>query len=773
MKRNIVILLFLFFVAVIFYVLPKPELQKPFSYIVYASNGDLLDFQVANDGQWRLRLNNDSLPLKYVLCLMLYEDKNFLFHHGVDPIAIVRALYLNAKHKRKFSGGSTLTMQVARMFFNHRERNIVQKIKEILLACYLELKYTKKEILWMYMQHAPFGGNVVGIESASYKYFQRPSTQLSWAESALLAVLPKNPANINLQKNNSLLLKRRNNLLYRLFQYHIIDEQTFLLAIEESLPQIIKEKPHRLPHLLHFLKNKYPQTCSYKTYINESIQQLVYDIVLRYRKENQANNIRNIAALVVELPSKKVIAYVGNYHDKGSHSDAFSVNMIEAKRSGGSVLKPLLYATMLDNGELLPSMLLPDIPIQIGSYAPKNFNLTYDGAVRANQALARSLNVSAVKMLQQYGIQRFIHFLQNMGFSTINKTQDYYGLSLILGGCEIKLSNMANAYANMACVLMNQKPTTDLNYFEGQYNTTTELPLGKGAIWLTFKAMNDVERPEGMGYWYLFSHNQKIAWKTGTSFGFRDAWAIGLTPDYLVSVWVGNATGESNPQLTGIKKAAPVMFDIFAALPVKGNDFPMPYDDLQVVKTCKQSGYIPSMLCNEVVDEIMVKTSLKLKPCIYHKLIFLDSTGNYRVHSDCEEVAKMKKQIFFVLPPTMEYYFKKRNPTYRSLPPYREDCLSQIQYQQNIDIVYPQVSTNLYLPRNLDGSLSSFMFEAIHRQKDVVIFWYLDNMFVGETRQKHVLSLQPSLGRHILTLQDEFGETKEVEFTVVYAPETK
>ncbi|MCX7861997.1 MAG: penicillin-binding protein 1C [Bacteroidales bacterium] len=769
-KKQYLILIFLVGIVVTIHFLPKIEFNKPYSYVLYSNDGQLLDYQVADDGQWRMKMITDTLPYKYINCLLLQEDKNFFFHHGVDYLALLRALYLNIKHNKKVSGGSTITMQVSRIYLGNKPRTLWQKIKEILLAYYIELKYDKKDILLMYMQHAPFGGNVVGTEAASFKYFNRPLQELSWSESALLAVLPKNPSNINVKKNIHLLFSRRNRLLRKLYHHHIIDQKKLQLSINDEIKITEQTGTHFAPHLLQHLKTKYPLQYTYHTYINYHIQQQSYEILNRYRKENEANDIRNAAVLICELPSKKIITYIGNFHEKGKISDAYNVNMIESRRSGGSILKPLLYATMLNQGELTSNMLLPDIPIQIGSYSPKNFNLSYDGAVKANQALARSLNVPFVKLLQNYGIQRFIDFLHQMNFSTITQSQDYYGLSLILGGCEIKMSELLNAFANMSNHLTNNSVTENLQYFLNMPNANLNIPLSKGSIWLTFQAMNEVERPKNYGYWYLFKNKLDIAWKTGTSFGFRDAWAIGVTPEYAVLVWVGNATGKSSPELTGIKKAAPILFDIFSILPHRHIKFTPPYDDLQIIKVCKQSGYLPSPFCKELNKEIVCKTSLKIKTCPYHKLVYLDTSGNFRVNSDCESVQNIVTQSFFVLPPTMEFFYKRKNPTYKTLPPLREDCKDVHNAQSNIDIVYPQIYTNLYIPRNLDGTLSSIIFEATHRQSDAIIYWYLDGTYIQQTQWKHTISLQPSVGKHELLLQDELGEIKRVEFNVVYSP---
>lgn len=769
MRKN----LFFFILSVLIFssfFLKKIDFDKPYSYALYSSNGLLIDAQVSKEGQWRFKLSEDTLPEKLVTALIVYEDKRFVNHHGVDVLALIRAFYLNIKNKKVISGGSTLSMQVARMYFGSNRRNVVQKIKETLFALYIEWTMSKNEIIKLYLENAPFGGNVVGAEAASWRYFGRSLSSLSWAESAMLAVIPNNPTNVNLLKNRIKLKEKRDGLLKSLYKIGIIDKQTYEISIEEEIPEIVREFPHNAPHLLQFLISKYPQRYQFNSTLNENIQWEAYQLLKRYKKDFNSNNIRNAATMIVDVHTGKILAYIGNYHEKGSHAEAFSVNMIESKRSGGSILKPFLYATMLDNGELLPDQLIPDVPTQIGSYAPKNFNRGYDGAVRAHWALARSLNVPAVKMLQWYGIQRFIDLMKKMGFTTINHSQDYYGLSLILGGCEIKMSELAQAYSLMASSLEdNKKHDFQWSYIkDSPQNISHEFPIGKAASYLTLQAMVDVERPSNEQFWYLFKTKHKIAWKTGTSFGFRDAWAIGLNADYLVAVWVGNATGEGSAELTGIKKAAPFMFDIFSLLPPAKTWFTIPYDQLQLVDVCSQSGYPASKWCQDKVSCLCPRTNIKVRWCPYHHEVFLDTSLQFRVHSDCESVNNMVKKVFFILPPTMEYYYKKRNPWYQSLPPFRADCESKnAETKQNIDIVYPQQYTNVFIPRNLDGSMSSLLFEVSHRYPQTLVFWYLDGKFIGQTQHKHQLPVVAPMGKHILTVQDEFGESRQIEFNVL------
>jgi penicillin-binding protein 1C len=437
---------------------------------------------------------------------------------------------------------------------------------------------------------------------------------------------------------------------------------------------------------------------------------------------------------------------------------------------------------MLNSGDILPNSLVPDFPIQIGSYSPKNFNKGYDGAVPANRALAKSLNVPAVKMLQSYGIQKFIDNLRKLGLSTINRSADDYGLSLILGGCEAKLFELTGVYASMARTLNHYLSSRKYskNDFHPPYliqdNKRKDYEMNENnswlnasSIWYTFQAMLDVDRPTEESNWQLFSSSKKIAWKTGTSFGFRDGWAIGVTPKYAIGVWVGNADGEGRPELTGIKTAAPILFDIFSLLPNTNEWFETPYSDMVKTKVCFRSGFLASDICTETNFELVPKNGVNFKKCPYHKLIHLDQSELHQVNSDCEDPYKIKNIPWFVLPPTMEFYYKSKNNFYVSLPPFREDCKEKMISNPNnvMEIIYPKNLTQIYIPKELDGKPGSAVFEIAHRKPGITIFWHIDNKFICQTKGFHHTAINSAPGKHLLTLTDEDGESLSVYFEIL------
>lgn len=785
-KKKIALVLFLIFLIWYIFCLPSSLFKQSTCTVLEDKKGNLLGARIAKDGQWRFPYNK-KVPEKFKQAITHFEDSRFYYHWGFDIISLFRATWQNIKNSRIVSGGSTLTMQVIRMSRNSPRRTFSEKFLEIILATRLEFSYSKDEILALYASNAPFGGNVVGLDAASWRYFGRDSEKLSWAESAMLAVLPNSPALIHIGRNRNALLRKRNRLLKKLKDEKIISQEMYELSIDEPIAAKPKPFPQKTPHLLDRVSKEHStKKTKIKTTINIKLQEKVNYIIQNHYKYLKTNEIHNVAVLVLDVESGNTLAYAGNISNSSNKKHGQQVDVITSARSTGSILKPFLYAAMLTSGEILPNALVPDIPTTISGYAPRNYNRSFDGAVLAHRALARSLNIPAVLMLQKYGVERFHYLLNKLKMTTVKNAPSHYGLSLILGGCEGKLWELTGIYASMARSLNNFSENSGRynseDYFQPKYfykNTKrkkkklTELSensiFSASAIYLTFDAMLNVERPPEESNWQIFASSNKIAWKTGTSFGFRDAWAIGVTPKYAVGVWVGNADGEGRPNLVGIKTAAPILFDIYKILPLDKQWFEPPYDDMIQVATCHESGYLSSPNCNKF-DTIWIPTSgERFKTCPYHQIIHLDKNEEFRVHSNCEDISQMKHKSWFVLPPAMEWYFKSKNSTYKTLPPYRSDCLANLNLKNNqtMEIIYPHFSSQIYVPIELDGKTGNAVFEAAHRKPETTIFWHIDDDYIGQTKDFHRMAVCPKKGKHTLTIIDETGEKMTCKFEVI------
>jgi penicillin-binding protein 1C len=771
-KKQTLGLFALLFLIIYWFSLPEKLFDKPLSTVILDQNDQLLGAHVAADGQWRFP-EIDSVPNKFKQCIIRFEDRYFYRHPGVNLQSLARAAWQDIRAGKIVSGGSTIDMQCIRLAYDNPQRTFWQKFKEIILATRLNIRYSKEEILRMYASNAPFGSNVVGLEAASWRFFGRGSKDLSWAESATLAVLPNAPSLIFPGKNEEKLRAKRNRLLNKLLRDQIIDSLTYSLSVAEPLPGKVKALPALAPHLLNRL-TKESSGAVFKTHIDKDLQRVAYRQLRQYARRLQANYIFNAAVIVVEIKSGNVIVYLGNTpHTPDGKKHGNYVDVIQARRSSGSILKPFLYAAQLDEGLLLPQMLVPDIPTSISGYKPQNFNHHYSGVVPADKALQQSLNVPAVRELQTYGVQHFKDKLQDLGFTTIDRSADNYGLSLILGGAEVKLWDLAGAYSSMARVLANyyERGYYLSDWHEPLIEGTHQAPQTKGkklsasAIWFTLEAMKGLQRPQDESGWDLFSSTRQIAWKTGTSHGFRDAWALGLNPRYLVGVWVGNADGEGRAGMTGIATAAPLMFQIFNLLPASAAWFEKPVEEMAQLKICSKSGYRAGPDCPESTVQLMPRKAAQSRLCPYHKLIHLDATGRYRVTSRCEAVSRMQHRKWFVLPPVQAWYYKQRHPDYFPPPPYKSGCAPMS--GKVMEMVYPRPGAKIFIPHETGGQRGAVVFEVSHKDAHTKVFWNLDRTYIGFTQGSNRMALSPPKGRHLLSLTDENGASISFYFEVV------
>ncbi len=769
-KRNYKKIVFLFIsIWYLFFSLPSTLFNSPTSTVLFDANKQLIAAKLADDEQWRFS-NTDSIPKKFEQCLLQFEDAYFYSHPGFNPISIIKAIISNLKNKKIVRGGSTITMQTIRLSRNKKHRTIYQKLIELILATRLELGHSKKDILKMYASHTPYGGNIVGLNAAAWRYYGRSPHELSWAESATLAVLPNAPSLIYPGKNHNKLKEKRNRLLNKLFIKKIIDSTSCFLAKQEPIPRRPKPLPQIAQHLLNrTLKKPLLKGKQISTTLELSTQTKVLKIITQHNKKLKSNHIYNSACLVLEIDTGKVLAYVGNT-PKQNENHGQDVDIITSKRSTGSILKPFLYASSLQEGLILPNTLLPDVPTQIAGYTPKNFNKTHDGAVPAKKALARSLNIPAVHLLRNYKYQRFHNQLQKLGLTSLTNDPNRYGLSLILGGAEATLWELSGIYASLAKVLKisNEQLTNKMQM--PHYNTIEspqkkyESPLNPASIWLMLNAMKEVSRPLQEIGWQYFNTAQNIGWKTGTSFGNRDAWSIGVSNKHVVGVWVGNADGEGRAELTGINSAAPIMFDVFKQFNTN-QWFSPPYHDLYQVNTCNKSGHKANIHCKDTQFTLTSKKGTYSASCPYHKLIHLSNDKNYQVNSSCIKTTEMIHESWFVLPPIMEWYYKQKHSNYKTLPKFKPECTSL--NQQPMEIVYPKQLSKLFIPKELNGNLGKIVFKIAHRNPKTTLFWHIDNEYIGQTLNFHELAVQPLKGKHKLTLIDADGRSIEKWFEII------
>ncbi len=752
--------------------LPRPLFHSPYSTVLLDRDGRLLGATIASDGQWRFPADA-AVPGKLARAFIAYEDKRFAVHPGVDPLAVGRAILANVRGREVVSGASTLTMQVIRLSRPGRPRSIGEKLVEMVLALRLSLSATKEEVLRLFAANAPFGGNVVGFEAAAWRWFGREPRALSWAECAMLAVLPNSPGLVYPGSNRAELLAKRNRLLAILATHGEIDRDTLALAEEEPLPPEPYPLPQLAPHLLARAISE-GHAGRLRTTLERDLQVRATEIMERRAAGWREAGVESAAALVVDVATGSVRAYVGNV----ASGEGTDVDVVTAPRSTGSLLKPFLYAAMLDAGELLPDQLVTDIPTRIGGFIPENNTRTYEGAVPASAALARSLNVPMVRLLRGFGVERFRGLLTSLGMTTLFRPARDYGLTLIIGGAEGTLWELTGMYAGLARCARGIGAGGGAGapaFFPPRYLGDAPPPsfapgagatIGAGASWLALRALLEVARPGEEGAWREFLGSRKIAWKTGTSEGYRDAWAIGVTPGTAVGVWVGNASGASRPELKGSTFAAPALFELFDAVGGLAAWFAEPDSGLVEVQTCARSGLRAGPWCAETVISLAPPAALTADlTCRYCRQVHLEPTGRMRASTRTQPMAALGSASWFVLPPAMEWYYRRSHCDYRPLPPLAPGEAPEERSSPSFAMLYPEQGSTIYVPIELDGTPGRTVLRAAHRNPRATIFWYLDGAYLGETTELHDMEVRPGAGQHLLTLVDETGEEIARTFT--------
>ncbi|MFW5999694.1 MAG: penicillin-binding protein 1C, partial [Halanaerobiaceae bacterium] len=737
--------------------LPSPLFTDQYSTTVLDNDEQYLRIFLSDEEQWFFPPENKEIPEKLRQAVLTFEDKRFKYHPGVDPLAVCRAMVQNIRARGVVSGASTISMQVMRLS-RPKDRTVLNKVQEMLQALNLELQYSKEDILQMYLNHAPYGGNIVGYRAASLRYFGREPRNLTWSEAALLAVMPNSPGTITPVRGGEHLQKKRNMLLDRMQEEGIIDAATCKMAKNEPLPDREYSFRSRAPILSRSLKNKTEDNIV-RTTIDSGIQVKVRGIVEQQMRVLREKGIYNSAVVVAETGSGRVRAYIGSndYHDL-EHGGR--VDGVQMKRSTGSILKPFLYGLAADEGFIVPDSLLEDIPTSYGGYSPSNADGEYRGLVTAREALVNSLNVPAVALLDEYGVRDFYSFLEDAGMETLFRSPGGYGLTLTLGGAEGRLWDIASMYQGLG----NHGKFSGLHVIEGEGRGTPQQLISSGSSHLILEVLQDLSRPGPEYYWRQYASGKKIAWKTGTSYGNRDAWAAGVSPEWTIGVWTGNFDGHENDNISGLQSAAPLLFRVFNSLETEEDWFFEPFDDLREIEVSVETGY----RLREPREEMRtVKASASAEPLRispYEKTIFVNGEETREVCSLCWERGDVKKKTYTIYPPAVVDHLKERGKRY-FLPPHSDDCPSR-NADKPLEITYPDSGNLIMVPRGRDGNLQQVKFRAAHRRNDATLFWYLDDRYIGKTFGEHGKFLTPEAGSHRLYVIDDRGYRDQVQFHI-------
>jgi penicillin-binding protein 1C len=757
-RRQIMgIMIAVVFIGVFYLLIPLPDplFKSDYSTVVLDEDGNILRAFLNGGQQWYFPPEEGlEIPAKLKTAILMYEDRHFYKHPGVNVLSLCRAVYQYISSGEVKSGASTISMQVVRLACRGK-RTLPNKLLEIMQAVKLEARYSKEEILNMYVNHAPYGGNIIGYHAASLKYFHKRPEELTWSEAATLAILPNSPGLISPLVNREKLIKKRNKLLKTLLGKKIIDRGTYRSSISEPLPGEPCSFFNHAPHLAQTLVSRYGMKSGIiRTTVIRRYQVRIEKLMADHLRYLNSIGVSNGAALVVETQTGKVRAYVGSQDFFDSDSGG-QVDGIHAPRSTGSILKPFLYALAMDEGVILPQTLIRDIPSYFGSFSPANADEKYRGVVTAGEALIRSLNVPAVRLLNAYGLNKFYIFLKSAGMSTLFRSPDEYGLTLVLGGAEAALYDMAALY----CGLGNYGKFRPLQIVI-EKNKTSDLKelISPGACYLTLEMLKNLKRPGAEYYWDQYRDQNPIAWKTGTSYGQRDAWAVGVTPQWTIAVWVGNFGGEGNNNLSGARSAAPLMFDIFNYLPRSRENtwFKPPAKSLKKVRICLDTGFTAAPDCEKTAAALAPRGKKPLKPCPYHKRIFVTPDEKTQVCSLCWEPGKYRQIKKLVFPPDIAQYLRESGVILSELPRHRQGCPGHTAANP-VRIIYPVKNAKLWIPRDFDGDLQYITFKVAHAHRERPVYWYIDDIYRGMTGDKHKMIARLNSGWHRLEVVDEQG----------------
>jgi penicillin-binding protein 1C len=704
------------------YAVPLPARGSGWSVVVEYRDGRPAYVFLAPDEKWRLPV--DHVDPAYTRALVALEDKRFWSHHGVDPIAIARAAWSDVIARRRVSGGSTLSMQLARLY-EPRPRTIGSKLLDMFRAVQLDVRMSKREILDEYLARTPFGQNVEGVESAAWAYFGHGAQHLTPLEIATLLAVPQGPSRFAPSPANAeRLTSRRDAILHKLIDAGVFNEPDARAALADTtpVPTRLVAMPRDAPHAAFLLRLRHPGEVRIRSTLDAGAQALVEKQVAQRAGELRTKGIYDAAVVVVDHHTRDVVALVGGL-DWSDARHGGQIPMFDRPRSPGSTLKPLLYALAIDRGIALPGYLVPDVPTQYGTYRPKNFDGDWSGLVRLDDALARSLNQPFIDLLQQLGVEPFVGELQRLGVGRLQPGD--YGLSLILGGIELTPLELAGIYATLA----EDGTYVPLRLVAGERGAAQPI-FGAGAAFLTRQALSKRDRPD-------LPNRRDIAvppdihWKTGTSFGFRDAWAVGSDPSYTAVVWTGNVDNRPSTDLIGSQAAGPLLFDVLEAIDQTNRHTPgdaQPPDDLTEVEVCAYSGHVPGDACTDRVKVLAPVHAVPTATCPYH----VTCAG----------------KPYTVLPSAVVAWFTERNRAVPESPPCATDA-------EPPRILTPSEGQVVQLIPGVPTTQQVVPLWASTRA--ATVNWFVDGALVGSSPASQKLYWTPLPGKHDVLVVDDTG----------------
>lgn len=750
------------------YLFPVKE-HKTYSTIILDNRGEVIHAFLTPDDKWRMKteLNEISPVLKQTL--LYKEDKYFYYHPGINPFAIARAAVMNVLRMKRTSGASTITMQVARML-QPKRRTYFNKLMEIFRALQLEWKLSKDEILQLYFNLVPYGSNIEGVKSVSILYFGKNPDHLSLAEVTALSIIPNRPSSLRLGLNNNLIIEERNKWLKRFEEDHLFDAKEIADALDEPLNVTRSEAPKLAPHLSLKLRKQLGFDII-RTHLRMQPQLKAEKLVKDYVQSITTHGIHNAAVIVIDNKTHEVITYIGSA-DFYDATDGGQVNGADAVRQPGSTLKPLVYGLCFDHGILTPKTVVTDVPVNFGGFQPENFDSKFNGYVTVEFALENSLNIPAVKALNALGTETMVAKMIDAKFKQINLDKSKLGLSLVLGGCGVTLEEMTALYASFANNGVYQTPkyfnTEAFNRKKGAL--TPQLPnhltqpdtlqlLSSSATFMLTEILSRLARPDLPVNWEASMHTPRIAWKTGTSYGKRDAWSIGYNRNYTIGVWVGNFSGAGSPELNGANIATPLLFKLFNTIDYNSPNewYNMP-KECGIRTVCSETGKLPSDFCKRTVMDYFIPLVSPSQPCDNMKEVAVSANEKISYCKNCTPANGYKKKWYKIVPPEMQSYFDERRITYETVPPHNAEC----------DKVFTEGAPVIRFPVNgTEYLIDKDHPEPLQLSCDVTsdvknVYWYINNRFLKQTDARSKEFFMPNEGTVKISCTDDKGRNSDV-----------
>lgn len=737
----------------------KPSLleEVPFSRAVFDNKDRLLRLTLAQDEQYRLYVPLDKISPRLRDAVLLHEDRYFYNHFGVNPAAMMRAFWQTYVAGARRVGASTLSMQVARLRFRIHSRHLPGKLWQMLRALQLELHYSKDELLEAYFNLAPYGYNVEGIGAASLIYFHKTPDHLSLPEALTLAVVPQSPARRRPSTNNLALREARNRLWQRWQETHPQDKTHSLFFTLPLAVYNVNDLPKEAPHFSNFLLAK-EKTRQIHTTLDLDIQQNMERVLTASVRDMADIGIHNASALLVDVRNMQVVASIGSadFNNKAIHGQ---VDGTRARRSPGSALKPFIYALAFQQGLIHPYSILADAPKSFGSYAPDNFDRDFRGPIPAAEALRMSRNVPAIQLASNLKKTSFYELLQMAGIGKL-QTEKEYGLSLVLGGAEVTMQEMAMLYAMLA----NSGRLQPLLFEQGKKPANGKRLLSAEASFLTLDALRDTVRPPNA------SHNSVAYWKTGTSNGFHDAWTAGVFGHYVLVVWVGNFNGNGNPSLIGVRAAAPLFFqliDVVRQRDTQNEDIvtaQIPHVKIRRIMLCASTGDMNIKNCPSIVNSWFIPGVSPIREQnILRNFLINNETGKRACQFDA---VKTSYQAFEVWPSDLKRVLDRTGIYKNPLPQWEEGCVPSAQQAgepPRILSPLPNIAYQFHVGASLGNKIP---FKAAADGEVKTLHWFVNKRYIGVSQPDVPLLWDAEPGNFRVSVVDDHGHSAHVNIAV-------